>query len=231
MQSNLNKYITLLTLIFLSVSAFQLSAQYKTYDLNKVKPAIEPGYYRYSMLKFNPLPVLHGHIPMSSEYRLIYETSFGPSHSINFGAAYMGKNTIIPDAILTDYITDPDNTEAKGFRLIANYRYIYSKNDCAPSGMYLGPEISFAKMDFEQMQPGDQNNKALVEHFYAILKWGYQGRISGNFYFDLYAGAGYKNNSYSNNLSGTQYKVFEGKSLIYDFPLKLSLGFNMGILI
>lgn len=226
-----DKLIKALIIFVLLLIAQNLSAQYRSYEPNSDQNGIQPGYYKYSMLKTNPFPVLYGHIPMTSEYRLIYETAFAPRHSINIGAAYMGKNIIIPDAISSDYISDPAEISAEGYRLILNYRFIYNRNDIAPSGMYLGPEISYAKMEFEDIIPNDKKNTATVKHFYAILKWGYQGRINGNFFFDLFAGAGYKNNSFENELNGTNRNVFEAGSIIYDFPIKLSLGFNMGILI
>ena len=204
-----DKLIKALIIFVLLLIAQNLSAQYRSYEPNSDQNGIQPGYYKYSMLKTNPFPVLYGHIPMTSEYRLIYETAFAPRHSINIGAAYMGKNIIIPDAISSDYISDPAEISAEGYRLILNYRFIYNRNDIAPSGMYLGPEISYAKMEFEDIIP---NDKKLLEKVSILCQ-------------------SYKNNSFENELNGTNRNVFEAGSIIYDFPIKLSLGFNMGILI
>lgn len=221
---------TLILLVSLLFSV-QLHGQYEeAYNPNQgtKKDTFAFGDLNYSMIKFNPLTIISGPIIGSREYRLTYETNIMDAHMINIGASYLDKGGLT-GTFFSKGFRNFDNTDGQGFRFVLHYRYLYRKTDIAPTGFYVGPELSYSKINFKL--ESNENITAIAEHIYFSVKWGYQGRVLRWLYIDLFTGAGVKNNTIIQSYPKGEDPLLrlDEVDVLYDFPWKFNLGFNLGV--
>lgn len=175
------------------------------------------------VIKTNPLPMLGGQIPLTNEYRLVFEMKTGAKQSVQLYGSYMGKSPFLSLVERYSYELD-DNFRlgVSGFRVQAMYKFYLLNKSEAPEGLYVGPNISFATAKM-----WDKNYTPDYVHAYytsGSIIGGYQ-LIAGHFAFDVYAGLGLKRNVYKVNLQDAS-----------DFPIdrlgwwgpKFTFGFNLG---
>ena len=191
-------------------------------------------------MKINPLSVLFGSIPGTSEYGLRFEIVANKRFTYQLGAGYLG-NTILYQ---TNLVTDSARAILKqyqfpGIRLQGELRYYFLKtkmdkslnNYLSPSGMYIALQSSYSTATFSakvsNFPKEDWTNLSI-----SILG-GLQLIHKESFGLDAYAGIGYKRitatrTDYRSNQTNMNVEdLFDGGLGAYlASPIKLNLGFN-----
>lgn len=188
--------------------------------------------FEYSMLKTNPLVPLWGAVPYSSEYRLTYETSTGLKTYANIGLAYLTKNIVLFEGLLSGTIINSD-LSFNGYKVHLNYRWILYQQQKGPAtGLYIGPHLSYAFMKIKYRRSSGLNDHAFIEHIHAAMLLGVQGKIFDRFYLDIFGGIGYKDNNWGNVVSNNQQRIIDlsGLPSVYEDHIKLKAGLSIGYL-
>lgn len=187
------------------------------------------------LLKTNPLPVLWGNIPLTAEYRLLFETPSSPDQSLMLGVSYLGKGPFL--VALVDTTQNPssnlhkfaEDLKVSGFRMQGMYRfYLYPKNH-SPDGFYIGPHASYTFAKF-YLPVQKQQYLAFVYYNVNVLA-GVQAFVSDIFCFDFFFGLGYRNNLViEHNLNNSSASSAAPDPFEKSMPkhLKITLGLNFG---
>ncbi len=226
---NTNRHLLLVAgLLFLII---QLKAQEEPETGGYYRDTLSPVPNDYIMIKSNPLTVFWGAVPFSSEYRVTFETNTGIAKYLNVGVAYLAKNIILMDGYTS--VQNASALRFNGYKVHFNYRWKISRNRNLPEGFYLGPHISYAYMKITNRHSQGQNDYAYMQHFHAALLLGWQSKIFDIFYFDMFAGLGYKNNTWGNHVQHSSQKILsiQGLNYVYENYGKLKAGFSIGVLI
>jgi hypothetical protein len=151
--------------------------------------------FKYT-IKTNPLAALGGPIwliivPITGEYKLLFEAATTQKQSIQIGASYLGPSLLIN----LDKLTASDSLEisginTNGFRGQAMYKFFLSRDLSAPEGFYVGPHFSYALATIVNKDNKEDKVKASKMNINGIL--GYQLITQGGFTFDIYTGLGFK---------------------------------------
>jgi hypothetical protein len=174
-------FIGLLVLMMLVVSTRQAVAQDEAQD------------YRFT-LKTNPLAVINGPInilgiiPITGEYKILFEAKVSPKSSIQIGAGYLGPSALLNLDRLADEDSDISGIKTSGFRGQAGYRYFLSRDLSAPEGFYLGPHVSYAAAKI--VNKDDATDEIAATKLNISILTGYQLITSGGFTLDVFMGMG-----------------------------------------
>ncbi|MBI2966577.1 MAG: hypothetical protein HYY40_02025 [Bacteroidetes bacterium] len=196
-----------------------------------------------NVLKINPLPIVWGSVPFTSEYRVVLEYVTGSQQSSQVSIAYLAKNWMFK----LDTSVAAEGLIIRGFRFQGTFKFymnnsmpvlanLINDNPYAPLGPYLAPHVSFAtaKITYDYWNSryyyirGNQFNVALLA--------GYQFTILNVIAVDLFTGLGYKNNEWITREANKITKIDLRKELgdgwlirNYVGPIKTYLGFNIGV--
>lgn len=186
-----------------------------------------------SMLKTNPFIMLWGPIPYSSEFRLMYEAPVGRQQSLLVGASYLGKSPFMSayERMIDTSSSSTIRYTVKGFRFQLAYKFYFLSVD-AKYRFYFAPYFSgsWARISTRSLNNTNIYTEASYINYNIII--GYQTPLfTERLDFDLYVGAGYKQNKWS--------QVYNQKTTVLDDdgmymlrgPLKVVLGFNIGYVI
>lgn len=178
-------------------------------------------------VKVNPLNALGGpfwvvFIPITGEYKVLFEAKLAKHISAQVGAAYIGPSVLVNlDKISTD-TSKVTGISTNGFKVSGMVKYFLSRDLPAPKGFYLGPQISYAKAKIANKTLSSEYVGA--EKFCINLCIGYQMITSGGFTLDIFTGMGYVTRKWD----------YQGKSS-GDFDLgnnktgvNIPLGFSFG---
>jgi hypothetical protein len=173
--------IGFLFLMVLVISTLQTAAQNEVQD------------YKFT-LKTNPLAVLNGPInilgviPITGEYKILFETKVSPKSSIQIGAGYLGPSALLNLDRLAGEDSEISGIKTSGFRGQAGYRYFLSRDLSAPEGFYVGPHVSYAAAKIvNKDDPGDE---VAATKLNISIFTGYQLITSGGFTLDVFMGMG-----------------------------------------
>jgi hypothetical protein len=198
-----------------------------------------------TVLKTNPGAIFWGAIPLlTSEYRIVGEFVNGTNQSSQFGISFMGKSPYVK-LMERDTLINPrmEKLLIEGYRLQASYRFFFNKilyelgfTDellYAPMGIYLSPHLSYATAKITNKFSNQFDRYFRVVHANFSFVGGFQFFLFDFLSFDAFAGLGYKQNLWfekERNGIVRQIPSPEGfKDLpLYDSPLKINLGFNLG---
>lgn len=192
-----------------------------------------------NIIKTNPLVPIWGSIPLTSEWRLLYEMPFSHNQSFQIGASYLGKSPILK--LAEDSMMGPGvEFVVKGFRLQGGYRFYfttfrkYEQNpfNYIPLGVYVSPHISYSTATFTTRAASVRNVYIQGTHYNINLLLGYQyySLMLDNLVVDLFIGFGWKDNYWEENINGVT-RTFVLNSVnagYYSSGFKFSLGFNIG---
>ncbi len=189
------------------------------------------------ILKTNPLTPLIGPIFYTSEYRLTAEIPVRINEGMQLSLSYLGKNLLIrlleQDTTMYGVKIKKGHFIISGVRFQFTYkRYILQKlfgKD--PYGMYVAIHYSYswAKFTIPYYNIYRQYIFAAYENYDII--GGYQFTMFNiPLAVDLFAGFGYKNNSYSvyYNNQGQQLNIPKELTPYLNIPIKIVIGFNIG---
>lgn len=228
----MSKQITTIYVLFTFFIASNALADGDTIRLNNGAKEKAQYYPQPLILKTNPLAVLWGPIPFTSEYRLVAEICNGRTKSIQAGISYLDKSPLLGIAEKLTTTTTNYLIKVNGWRLQFAYRfYLVNKRKYAPFGFYIAPNISFSDAHVSiGLSHYYRNQYYDFRHFNSTLQIGVQiGRYS-NITMDIFAGLGYKKNVVLYHANDAHILTIDTKEFgdLYNMPLKLVFGLNFG---
>lgn len=207
---------------------YQVAGQDSILKVMKSSYPIHPQ----NILKSNPMRILWGSIPLTSEYRINYETVMSKNTSQEIAISLYGKTPFL-NANNANGGAAITNLRCEGLRFQYAYRFYLKgiNRFLPPDGYYISPHFSYATARFyDKTQPRQRRDYIQVEHFDVNIFVGRQFVINRNLIFEIYAGGGYKKNrwfeSYAN---GVRRQVSIIDFDYYNSNYRLHLGFNFGL--
>ncbi len=166
--------------------------------LGQPAKAQEDKSFRFT-IKTNPLAALGGPIwvffvPVTGEYKVLFEAKTTSKQSIQAGIGYLGPSIFLN---LDELSSDGDSiagVKTSGFRAQLMYKFFLTKDE-APEGFYVGPHVSYAKARIENKRNPDDDFTAAKLNVNVVL--GYQLITQGGFTLDVYTGLGLKLREYT----------------------------------
>jgi len=149
--------------------------------------------FRFTV-KTNPLAALGGPfwlvvVPLTGEYKVLFEAAVGEKSSIQVGAGYLGPSVLLNLDELTGEDSEISGIKTNGFRVQGMYKYFLSRDLSAPEGFYVGPHISYASAELKNKDNTANNIKASKLNLNGVF--GYQMITSGGFTLDIFTGMGF----------------------------------------
>jgi hypothetical protein len=147
-------------------------------------------------IKTNPLAALGGplyvaFVPVTGEYKVLFEVKTTSKQSIEAGLGYLGSSVILNMDELADSI---DKISVSGFRVQLKYKFFITKDE-APRGFYVAPHISYAYAGISNK--ANSEDKITLSKLNLNVLFGYQVITKGRFALDLYSGLGIKMRDYN----------------------------------
>jgi len=189
-----------------------------------------------SIIKTNPLALLWGPIPFTAEYRVMIELTSSKNQSNQVAISYLGKSPVLK--LFEDSISELELLIIRGFRFQASHKFYLNNlgsllglpySEYAPHGLYISPHLSYSSAIFSTKFFNSRDVFIKATHFNVNFLFGYQ-LIREFWALDFFAGLGYKKNTWiehdQNNNINFDTSDF-GK--FYNSPVKLNLGFNVGV--
>jgi len=150
--------------------------------------------YRFT-IKTNPISALGGpiflvFIPITGEYKVLFEARTFQKQSIEIGAGYLGPSLILNLDQIADSVS---SISTNGFRVQAAYKFFLTQT-LAPNGFFVGPHISYATATIKDKNDPENVIDATKINFNILF--GYQLITQGGFTLNIYTGLGYKLRDY-----------------------------------
>ncbi len=180
-----------------------------------------------NILKTNPFVFPVGGIPLTSEFRLTYETVVSQKSSIQISGAYLGKGlytTIIEAATVPQLVL-----KIRGYKFQAEYKYYLSNKYKirAPERLYLSLQYSYSRAKVSEKKNVLQDDYYLITYTNYCVKAGFQ-IIRKNLAFDPFIGVGIRDNVWLQHFNNTSSYLNKDDFTVYPGPIKILLGFNAG---
>ncbi len=147
-------------------------------------------------IKTNPMAALGGPmwfiiVPLTGEYRVLFEAKTMNKQSVQVGASYLGPSLLINlDKIAASDSSEISGINTSGFRGQLMYKFFLSRDLAAPEGFYVGPHFSYATASIANKDNENDKVKATKINIDGVL--GYQLITNGGFTLDIYSGLGYR---------------------------------------
>lgn len=177
-------------------------------------------------IKTNPLSALGGPfwvviVPVTGEYRVLFEARTLPKQSVEIGLGYVGPSALVNLSKLGDSLT---SIGVGGFRGQLMYKF-YITSEKAPKGFYVAPYVSYAEAKIKNKKNTSDYIKATKLNVAAVL--GYQVISQGGFALDVFTGLGFKDKKWEfSSESGTT--SFNMSDLTGKAGVSVTFGFNFG---
>jgi hypothetical protein len=182
--------------------------------------------FKFSV-KTNPLSALGGPlvvmwiVPITAEYKVIFEAQTLKKQSIQVGLGYLGTSPLIK--AMSDLGGDTAIV-SRGFRGQLWYKFFLTSDD-APAGFYIGPHVSYATAKVKNNQIADEYIKASKLNVNVVL--GYQVISKGGFALDVFTGLGLKNKTFSTS-DASMDKTLGDLEMTNKTTIGVPLGFSFG---
>jgi len=234
MKNRLYKHKTMIIvkhlILFLIVLVFQNTILFSQIKNEKSKQYKLKNNF---IIKTNPLTMIGGSIPLTSEFRIVFESAISRNQSLQIGASYLGKSPILYYYEKNDssYIKNNIKFVVYGFRIQLSYKfYITNKlfNCYAPKGLYVSPLFSYSSANFTDKYNKTFNNYINATYINYNLIFGYQNTIKDKFVYDLFAGGGYRQNKWYRHVSQSYKSLDDDGLYLLNRNLNIILGFNIG---
>lgn len=181
-------------------------------------------------IKTNPLSALGGPfwvvvVPVTGEFKVLFEAAVSDKSSIQVGAGYLGPSILLN---LDDLTSDDEEggisgLKTNGYRVQGMYKFFISRDLKAPEGFYVGPHVSWAAAKIASKDNEDDNIQASKFNLNAVF--GYQLITSGGFTLDIYTGMGFVSRKWE--FSGTD-SDFDADEFKDKASISIPLGFTFG---
>lgn len=183
--------------------------------------------FRFTV-KTNPLSALGGPfwiviVPITGEYKALFEARVSNKSSFQIGAGYLGPSVLLNLDELTKDESEGEVSGIKtnGFRVQAMYKIFLSRDLKAPEGFYVGPHASFANAKIKDKVNEVNNINATKLNLNGVF--GYQLITSGGFTLDIFTGIGFVSRKWE--ISGTDW---DNESLKDKASINVPFGFSFG---
>lgn len=178
-------------------------------------------------IKTNPLAALGGPffivvIPVTGEYKVLFEAAVAEKASVQVGASYIGPSLLLNLDELTSEEGEISGVKTSGFRVQGMFKYFLSRDLSAPEGFYIGPHASFATATLESKDDPTDNIKAQKINLNGVI--GYQLITSGGFTLDVFTGVGFVSRTWDISGSDFDTETFKDRSSI-TVPFGFSFGY------
>lgn len=182
--------------------------------------------YKFT-IKTNPLSALGGPfwvivIPVTGEYKVLFEAAVSKKSSLQFGAGYLGPSLLLNLDELSSGDGEISGVQTSGFRLQGMYKYFVSRDLSAPEGFYVGPHVSYASANIKNKDDEAQKIDATKFNINAII--GYQLITSGGFALDIFTGMGFVSRNWDITGDSFDNEEFKDKAGV-SIPFGVSFGF------
>ncbi len=162
------------------------------------------------VIKTNPLAALGGPfwvtiIPITGEYKVLFEARTLPKQSITLGASYLGPSLLLNLDELTNEGEDVSGINTSGFRGQLMYKFFLSRDSEAPEGLYVGPHFSYAAASISSKDNTSDKIDMMKMNFNGVI--GYQMITNGGFALDIFTGLGLKSRKWT--ASGDSEEIFD----------------------
>jgi hypothetical protein len=195
-------------------------------DSLKIRP-LSPQPVSY-IIKTNPLPIIWGSVPFTSEFRVLQEIPVALFQSSQIGFSYIGKSVVLAMQENAIRQNNEPRIKVRGFRIQYAHRFYYKRNSYAPEGAYIGPLISYTTAKFGTRYSQQFDHYVRAEHFNTNMMLGYQAVSDDGFTLDAFIGAGYKKNTWQYHRSHNTTVIDLSDIPYYSSSFKFSCGFNIG---
>lgn len=185
------------------------------------------------VIKTNPFPIIWSSIPLTSEFRYVQEVPVARFQSTQIGFSYLGKSPVLSIIESTNRQLSGNQSEPRlkvsGFRMQFCHKFFLMRDEYAPLGPYIAPHISYATAKFSTDYARMFDYYVQATHFNVNVLLGYQVEGMDWYVVDIFTGLGYKKNTWEqhNPSKSVPFDVTDFK--YYNSPVKLTLGFNIGI--
>lgn len=180
------------------------------------------------VIKTNPLAALGGPfwvaiIPVTGEYKVLFEAKTTQKQSVTLGASYLGPSLLLNLDELTSEGEDISGIKTSGFRGQLMYKFFLSRDTESPEGLYVGPHFSYASASI--VSKDNTNNKIDMMKMNVNGIIGYQLITSGGFALDIFTGLGLKSSKWTPEGDSEQ---------VFDIPFEdkasasVAFGFSFG---
>lgn len=168
-----------------------------------VRAQKETSDFRFT-IKTNPLSAVGGplyvaFIPITGEYKILFEAKTTRKQSIETGFGYLGPSLLIN----IDELSEQDSVsgvKTSGYHLQMMYKFFIT-DDEAPRGFYVGPHISYASAHIANKDNSEDQFSAAKLNMNILL--GYQLITGGGFTLNVYTGFGFKLRDYDIPMEST----------------------------
>jgi hypothetical protein len=193
----------------------------------------------YSVVfKTNPLAMIQGPFPVSNELKISSEIIVAPNQSTEIGFSLLRKGILF--GVFTGQINQPTTVPwiAGGYRFQMSHRiYLNQKAKLglldyatyAPEGFFIGPLFSHATFTLTDQFNNSIGKYLKLTHTNFNLIGGYQFVFFDNYTFEAFTGFGYKKNVWQEHSPTNVKNIPAGANAINRSPLKIILGWNVGI--
>ncbi len=180
--------------------------------------------FRFSV-KANPLAALAGPfyfivLPVTGEYRVVFEAKTFEKQSFQLGLSYIGPSVILNTSKIA---FEEINIKTSGYRAQGLYKLFLTAGGPL-EGLYIGPHISYSSARLTNEEVTDDHISLMKLTISGVL--GYQLITKGGFALDIFTGFGYKNREY----------VFAGETwdMEEEWPfsggrINIPIGFSFGL--
>ena len=229
--------ITILLIFIIHYPLFIIHSQAQGEEISPlgVSQPIDNPQTVSTVIKTNPLAVLWGSIPFTSEYRFMIELTSSKKQSDQIGISYLGKSPVLK--LFEDTIENLNLLIVRGIRFQGAHKFYINKlgiyfglpgSEYAPNGLYLSPHLSYSTAKFSTKFFNSRDVFIRTTHFNVNLLLGYQ-LIREYWALDFFAGMGYKNNIWIEHDQQNSININTSDfGPLYNSPVKLNLGFNVG---
>jgi hypothetical protein len=179
-------------------------------------------------IKTNPLSALGGPfwvivVPISGEYKILFETAVSKKVSLQVGASYIGPSVLINLNKIKFDTAHVSGISTNGFKFSGMLKFFLSRDLSAPKGFYVGPHISFASAKIASKDNSANYVNAQKLNINATI--GYQLITTGGFTLDIFTGMGYVSRKWTfHGDSKGEFDLGGNRSGI-NVPLGLSFGY------
>jgi hypothetical protein len=191
-------------------------------------PAISQEAKEFRMtLKTNPLSALGGPfwflvVPITGEYKVLFEIKTTEKTSFQVGASYIGPSLLLNLDELTNDGEEVSGIKTSGFKGQGMFKYFLSSDLSAPEGFYIGPHASFATAKIKSVDDAADFVTGTKININGVI--GYQMITSGGFTLDIFTGLGFVSRNYKASGEGGDIFDLGGNKSSVNVPFGLSFG-------
>ncbi len=179
----MKKFISLL----LIVSAIALCVPQATAQEGAFSPKM--------IIKTNPLSALGGPfwlvvIPLTGEYKILFEVKTLPSQSFTIGASYIGPSLLLNLDDISASGTNISGINTAGYKVQGIYKFYINREAEGIEGFYLAPHFSYATASITSLDNAADVLTGAKLNINGLI--GYQLISDGGFALDIYTGLGFR---------------------------------------